>query len=341
MPNATITGTGGHVPDRLITNQDLVDDYGIETDNEWIVKRTGIEARRFAPRGIGTADLALPAAQQAIAAAGLAPHDLDMILFATLSPDYAFPGSGCLLMEKLGLAASGHFVPAMDIRNQCSGFLYGLATATAMVQSGGCKHVLLVGAEIHSGALDLTTGGRTVASLFGDGAGAVVVSATDEDKGVRGWWLGSDGRFTDVLCQKVWDMGERPFIPTNDAGVGQVVPEHLWAHMDGRQVFRHAVERMSWALVQACQAQDITTDDIDLFFFHQANLRINQYVAKTLGIPEEKTVNNIQRYGNTTAATIPLLLAEAVRDGRLKPGMKVAMVAFGSGFTWGSAIVDW
>jgi 3-oxoacyl-[acyl-carrier-protein] synthase-3 len=229
----------------------------------------------------------------------------------------------------------------MDIRNQCSGFLYGLGTATAMVESGACKNVLLVGSELHSGALDLSTEGRTVASLFGDGAGAVVVSATDEDRGVRGWWLGSDGRYADVLCQKVWNMKERPFIPIGEDGVGRVSPENMFAHMDGRQVFRHAVERMSWALIQGCQALDISADEIDLFFFHQANLRINQYVAKTLGIPEEKTVNNVHKYGNTTAATIPLLLAEAERDGRLKPGMKVAMVAFGSGFTWGSAIVDW
>ncbi len=341
MPNACISGTGAHVPDQIVTNDELVSRYGIDTNNEWIIKRTGIETRCFAPDGVGNADLALPAAQQAIEAAGIEASDLDMILYATLSPDYAFPGSGCMLMDKLGLAEAGHFVPAMDIRNQCSGFLYGLGTATAMIESGACKHILLVGSELHSGALDLTTEGRTVASLFGDGAGAVVVSATDDDRGVRGWWLGSDGRFTDVLCQKVWDMGRRPFIPVDDHGVGQVSRQDMFAHMDGRQVFRHAVERMSWALIQGCQDQGITADDIDLFFFHQANLRINQYVAKTLGVPLEKTVNNIQKYGNTTAATIPLLLAEAERDGRLKPGMKVAMVAFGSGFTWGSAIVDW
>ncbi len=341
MPKAFISGTGMYVPEHRVTNDDLVNTYGIDTNNEWIVKRTGIEARRFAPAGVGNADLALPAAQQAIDNAGLEPSDIDMILYATLSPDYAFPGSGCLLMHKLGLAEAGHFVPAMDIRNQCSGFVYGLGTAASMVQSGACKHVLLVGSELHSAALDLTTEGRTVASLFGDGAGAAVVSATDDDRGVRGWWLGSDGRYTEVLHQKVWDMSQRPFLPRNEDGWGLVKPEHMWAHMDGRQVFRNAVERMSWALIQGCQELDITAEDIDLFFFHQANLRINQYVARTLGIPEEKTVNNIQKFGNTTAATIPLLLAEAEQDGRLKPGMRVAMVAFGSGFTWGSAIVDW
>lgn len=265
-----------------------------------------------------------------------------MIVFATLSPDHAFPGSGVYLQQKLGLCEGDNpkFVPALDIRNQCSGFVYGLATAASMVQSGGAKHVLLVGAETHSAALDLSTEGRTVSSLFGDGAGAVVVSATDEDKGVRGWYLGADGRYADVLSQKVWDIKKRPFIPTNAEGVGQVEPGHMWAHMDGKQVFRNAVERMIGVLMQACMAQGITRDDIDLFLFHQANMRINQYVAEQIGVPEDRVVHNIQRYGNTTAATIPILLAEAVQSGKLKPGMKVAMVAFGSGFTWGAVIVD-
>ena len=180
-----------------------------------------------------------------------------------------------------------------------------------------------------------------MASLFGDGAGAVVVSATDEDRGIRGWWLGSDGRYADVLCQKVWDIKQRPFIPLNEDGVGQVQPEMMWAHMEGKKVFRHAVERMCEAVLTACTDQGITGDDIDLWCFHQANMRINQYVARTLGIPDDKLVHNIDRYGNTTAATIPLLLDESARNGRLQRGMKVAMVAFGSGFTWGSAICDW
>ncbi|MCB9579547.1 MAG: ketoacyl-ACP synthase III [Polyangiaceae bacterium] len=342
MPNAYISGTGFYVPPRVVTNDQLAKDYGIDTTHEWIVKRTGIEERHFAEEGVGTSDLALHAAEDAIAAAGIQKTDLDMIVFATLSPDHAFPGSGVYLQQKLGLCEGDNpkFVPALDIRNQCSGFVYGLATAASMVQSGGAKHVLLVGAETHSAALDLSTEGRTVSSLFGDGAGAVVVSATDEDKGVRGWYLGADGRYADVLSQKVWDIKKRPFIPTNAEGVGQVEPGHMWAHMDGKQVFRNAVERMIGVLMQACMAQGITRDDIDLFLFHQANMRINQYVAEQIGVPEDRVVHNIQRYGNTTAATIPILLAEAVQSGKLKPGMKVAMVAFGSGFTWGAVIVD-
>lgn len=343
MPNAFISGTGGHVPEQVVTNDDLADNYGIDTTHDWIVQRTGIEERRYAPEGQCSADLAVPAAEQAIAQAGIDKTDLDMIVFATLSPKHAFPGDGVYLQEKLGLCDAGRFIPAMDLRNQCSGFVYGLAAASSMVQSGMVGHVLLVGGETHSAALDLTTRGRTVASLFGDGAGAVIVSPTEEDRGVRGWYLGADGRFADKLCQKVWDMSQRPFIPPAEGadGPGRVEPELMWAHMEGRHVFKNAVERMVMVLMQACWDQQIDLGDIDLFCFHQANMRINQMVAQTMGIPEDKLIHNIHRYGNTTAATIPLLLAEAVETGRLTRGMKVACVAFGSGFTWGSAIIDW
>lgn len=340
--NAAITGTGFYVPPRIVTNHDLVA-LGVDTTHDWIVQRTGIEARRFAEEGVGTADLALPAARDAIERAGLTPGDLDLIVLATLSPDMCFPGSGVLLQQKLGLCdgADAKYCGALDVRNQCSGFLYGLHVATGLVRSGGAKHVLLVGAETHSAAIDLSTRGRTVSSLFGDGAGAVVVSAVQEDRGVRGTWVGADGRFAEALCQKVWDIKRRPFIPVDAEGVGQVDPRHLFAQMDGRLVFKHAVERMSLALMQACWSTGTDPSQIDLYFFHQANLRINQFVAKHLHLPEEKVVHNIQRYGNTTAATIPIMLAEAERDGRLQRGMKIAMVAFGSGFTWGSALVDW
>lgn len=342
MPNAYISGTGFHVPPRVVTNDDLIA-MGVESTHEWIVQRTGIEARRFAEEGVGTADLAVPAARDAIQRAGLTPRDIDLIVFATLSPEMAFPGSGVLLQQKLGLCDGDDpkFCGALDVRNQCSGFLYGLFVATSTVKSGAARHVLVVGAETHSAAIDLSTRGRTVSSLFGDGAGAVVVSATDEDRGIRGTWLGADGRFAEMLCQRVWDIRKRPFIPLNAEGVGQVDAEHMYANMEGRTVFKHAVEKMCLALMQACWATNVEPSAIDLFFFHQANLRINQYVANQLGLPAEKVLHNIDRYGNTTAATIPILLAEAERTGRLARGMKVAMVAFGSGFTWGSSIVDW
>lgn len=343
MPNAYISGTGFYVPPRVVKNDDLRTQYGVETTSEWIVQRTGIEERRYADEGVGCSDIALPAAEEAIKRAGIQKTDLDMIVFATLSPDHCFPGSGVYLQRKLGLCegASAKFVPALDIRNQCSGFLYGLGTATSMVKSGAAKHVLLVGAEVHSAALDLSTRGRAVSSLFGDGSGAVVVSATEEDRGIRSWHLGADGRYADVLSQRVFDISKRPFIPVNAEGVGQVTPENMWAHMDGKLVFKNAVERMMTVLMEACLANNISGQDIDMFFFHQANLRINQYIQDMLGVPNEKVVHNIERYGNTTAATIPILLAEAERSGKLKRGMKIAMVAFGSGFTWGAAIADW
>jgi 3-oxoacyl-[acyl-carrier-protein] synthase-3 len=341
--NAYISGTGFYVPDEVVTNDALTKRYGVDTTDDWIVQRTGIEERRFAPEGTATSDLAVPAVEMALQRAGLSKTDIGMIIFATLSPDHCFPGAGVYLQTKLGLtdADVGHFVGCLDVRNQCSGFLYGLATATSMVQSGSVDHVVVVGAELHSAALDLSSTGRDVASLFGDGAGAVIVSATDEDRGVRSWHLGADGRHADALSQKVWDISKRPFIPLNEEGVGQVEPGFMWAHMQGRLVFKNAIERMTGALMKEFQKLNLTLDDVDLFFFHQANLRINQYVAKKLGLSEEKLFHNIERYGNTTAATIPIMLAEAEGEGRLQRGMKVATVAFGSGFTWGAAIIDW
>ena len=343
MRNAAISGTGFHVPPQVVTNDNLRERYGLDTSHEWIVQRTGIHERRFAAEGLCSSDLALPAAEMAIEASGLDKSSIDMIVFCTLSPQHAFPGDGVYLQEKLGLCEPGsRYIPALDIRNQCSGFLYGLATATSMVRSGGVDHVLLVGAETHSAALDLSTRGRTVSSLFGDGAGAVIVSATEDDRGVRCWHLGADGRHADKLAQRVWDMRRRPYVRVGEAGGdGAIAPDELWAQMDGKLVFKNACERMVEVLMRACWDQGITLDQIELFVFHQANLRINQMVAQLLGVPEEKTVHNIMHYGNTTAATLPILLAESERNGRLKRGMKVALVAFGSGFTWGAAIVDW
>lgn len=343
MLNAYISGTGMYVPPHVVTNDDLRTKYGIETTHEWIVQRTGIESRRFAAEGMGSSEMGSYAAKQALEDAKLAARDLDMILFASLSPDMCFPGSGPILQKRLGLLDGDDpkFVPTMDIRNQCSGFIYGLATAASMVRAGAAKHVLVVGAETHSAALDLSNRGRTVCAIFGDGAGAAVVSATEENRGVRKWYLGADGRFVDALKQPIWDITKRPYIKVNEHGNGEIPPEMLWPQMDGKAVFKNAVERMCASLMEACFDLELTTDQIDLFCFHQANMRINQYVAEQLGIPQDKLVHNIQKYGNTTAATLPLLLAEAAREGRLKRGMKVALVAFGAGFTWGSMIIDW
>ena len=344
MTNAIISGTGFYVPPRVVTNDDLIREYGMETSDEWIQQRTGILERRFADDGVGSADLALEATKMALAEAKLEPQDLDMIIFATLSPEHCFPGSGVYLQDKLGLCSGPKikFVPCLDIRNQCSGFLYGMKVATALIESGQSKRVLLVGAETHSHALDLTTRGRTVASLFGDGAGAAVFEGTDEDRGVRGVWLGADGSNADILAQHIWDISKAPFVELDDEGYGRIPPQMLFAQMDGKTVFKHAVTKITGALMEAMSATGTKLEDIDLFVLHQANKRINEYVAnKLLKVPEDKVVHNIERYGNTTAATIPILLAEAVRSGKLQRGMKVAFAAFGSGFTWGSAIMDW
>ena len=343
MPNAYISGTGFYVPPRVVTNDDLAEQYGIDTTDEWIYQRTGIKERRFADEGVSASDLALQASETAIERAGIDKRDIDLIILATLSPDHHFPGTGVHLQEKLGLCEGEYatFVPALDVRNQCSGFLYGLATAASMIQAGAMRNVLLVGTEVHSAAIDFTTRGRTVTSLFGDGAGAAVVSATEEDRGVRSWKLGADGRYANALSLKIWDISKRPYIPLDENGFGQMDPEMMYPFMNGRLVFRHAVERMIEVMLQVTRKQDLSIDDIDLFVFHQANLRINEYIRKQIGAPEEKFVNNIGQYGNTTAATIPILLAEAEESGKLEPGMKVAMVAFGSGFTWGCVLADW
>ena len=339
MPRAYIAGTGFCVPDNVVTNDDLVTKYGIETSHDWIVQRSGIEARRYAPEGVGPSDLALVASKDAIARAGLDVSDIDMIVFATLSPEHAFPGAGVYLQAKLGLVG----VPAMDVRNQCSGFLYALASARGFIESGLAKNCLVVGAEIHSAALDLTTAGRAVACLFGDGAGAVVVRATsnDDPRGIRWMNLGADGRYADVLAQKVWDTRKRPFMPRDAEGNGLVPPSHMWAQMDGKKVFTNAVEKMLLSIMGMCMENSMDVADLDLLVCHQANMRINSYVQEQLGLPAEKVPHNIEKYGNTTAATIPILLAELERDGRLKPGMKVGLVGFGSGFTWGSALINW
>jgi len=335
---AYIASTAFFVPPTIVTNQDLVETYGIDTTNEWIVQRTGIEARRFSEDGVGPSDMALPAAKEAIARAGLVADDIDMIVFATLSPEHVFPGSGCYLQAKLGIPG----VPAMDVRNQCSGFLYALAAARGFVETGMYKNVLVVGGEKHSSGLQLSTEGRTVACLFGDGAGAVVVRGTDEPgRGIQWMNLGADGRYADVLAQKVWDSRTRPFIKVGEDGNGIVPKEMLWAQMDGKQVFKNAVEKMILSIMGMCMENGLEASDLDLVVCHQANMRINEFVRDQLGLSPEKVPNNIMKYGNTTAATIPILLAELERDGRLKPGMKVALVGFGSGFTWGSAYIVW
>ncbi|MEO8796858.1 MAG: beta-ketoacyl-ACP synthase III [Polyangiaceae bacterium] len=327
---STITGAGHYVPTKVVTNADLA--KLMTTSDEWIVQRTGIKERRFIEHDdIGASDLALPAAKMAIEHAGLQINDIDAIIFATLSPDYNFPGSGVLLGHMLGLPG----VPALDIRNQCSGFLYALSVADAWVRAGVYKNVLIAGAEVHSTGIELNDRGRDVSVLFGDGAGCVVVGrATDPNQGIKSLLLHADGVGAKDLMTEAPSSRRIPRITAEMMAEGRHYPK-----MVGKQVFRWAVEKMPEVAEKALADAKMHVDEIDLFVPHQANMRINQMVGMRLNIPQEKIVHNIEKYGNTTAATIPLGLSEAWREGRCRRGSNILMAAFGAGYTWGGAVI--
>ena len=331
--NSRILGLGHFVPDHVVTNQDLT--RLMDTSDEWIRQRTGIEERHFITHDTGPSDLALPAAEEALRAAGVKAAELDLILLATLSPDIDFPASATLLQRRLGVSG----MPAMDVRNQCSGFLYMLATADAFIRSGGARYVLAVGAEVHSTGIDLTTHGREVAVIFGDGAGAAVLGPEpDPRRGILSTHLHSEGKYAEKLMVEVPNSRSRPRVTADMlSGPGS----RLWPRMEGRYVFKHAVTRFPEVIQEALASNGYTVADLDLLIPHQANLRISQLVAMGLGLPEEKVFNNIQRYGNTTAASIPIALHEAQLAGRVRPGSLVCLAAFGAGFTWASALVRW
>jgi 3-oxoacyl-[acyl-carrier-protein] synthase-3 len=328
-----ILGIGHHVPPRVVTNADLT--HVMDTSDEWIEQRTGIRERHFIDRNLGSADLGLLAAREALAAAGVSAADLDLILFATLSPDIDFPASACLLQRGLGVRG----MPALDVRNQCSGFLYGLSVADQFVRGGTAGRVLLVGAETHSTGLDLTTRGREVGVIFGDGAGAVVLGPEERPgHGILSTHLHAEGRYAEKLCVEAPTSRCAPRLDEDMvAGEGA----RLFPKMEGRYVFRHAVTRFPEVIREALDANGLGVADIDLLIPHQANLRISQMVAASLEIPDEKVFNNIQRYGNTTAASIPIALHEAIDAGRVPSGALVCLAAFGAGFTWASALIRW
>ncbi len=331
--HSRILGLGHHVPERVVTNEDLT--HVMETSDEWIQQRTGIRERHFVSGDVGPADLGLVAAREALREAGSAASDLDLVLLGTLSPDVDFPASASLLQRHLGLRG----MPVMDVRNQCSGFLYMLAVADQFIRTGGARHVLVVGAEVHSSGIDLSTAGREVAVIFGDGAGAAVLGPeADLRRGILSTHLHSEGKFAEKLMVEVPTSRSHPRV-TEDmlSGPGS----RLWPRMEGRYVFKHAVVRFPEVIQEALATNGYTTADIDLFIPHQANLRISQLVALGLELPEEKVFNNIQRYGNTTAASIPIALHEAVQEGRVRPGALVCLAAFGAGFTWAAALMRW
>jgi 3-oxoacyl-[acyl-carrier-protein] synthase-3 len=329
MRNSRILGIGHYVPSRVLTNHDL--EKLMDTSDEWIRQRTGIEERRVVEKGVPTSELALEASRRALESAGLGPRDLDLIVVATLSPDYYFPGVGVLLQDKLGAGE----IPALDIRQQCSGFVYGLSISDQYIRTGTYERVLLVGAEVQSAGLDYTTRGRDLAVIFGDGAAAVVLGPTDGE-GVISVHLHSQGKYHDMLWLEKPGSQSSPTITPEDLEEGRHFP-----HMEGQAVFKHATRRFAESIQETLAHNRIGVEEIDLFFFHQANLRIIDAISKLVGIPPQKTFNNLQRYGNTTAASIPLCMSEAVEQGRLRRGHLICPVAFGSGFTWGSALIRW
>ncbi|POB14719.1 3-oxoacyl-ACP synthase III family protein [Halobacteriovorax sp. DA5] len=329
-----IIGVGSYVPPQVFKNSDI--EEMMNTSNEWIVQRTGIEQRHWVDAKTSTSDLALKASEEAIANAGIKKEDIDMIILATLSPDFDFPGTGCFLQDKLGLSE----IPAIDIRQQCSGFLYAMTVADKFIVSGSNKNILVVGAEVHSKGLDQTPDGRNVSVLFGDGAGAIVMSATEvNDKKTEPCFIDASLHSEGKYAKELWLPAAGTGFDSTERLSQEMFDEKLhYPQMNGKTVFVHAVKRMTEALSKLMAKNGVTVDDVDVFLFHQANLRINSKVAEVMGIPEEKVFNTIQKYGNTTAATIPLGMHDAMKEGVLKPGMLVASAAFGAGFTWAASL---
>ncbi|HET9992632.1 MAG TPA: beta-ketoacyl-ACP synthase III [Kofleriaceae bacterium] len=332
MQRSRIMGIGMAVPDRVVTNHELA--AKMETTHEWIVERTGIEERRWVSPGETGAGLAAKASREAIERAGIKAEDIDLIIYATLSPDVYFPGTGVFVQRELGIASRG--IPCLDIRQQCTGFIYGLSIADAYIRTGNFKHVLLIGSEIHSTGLDVSTAGRDVTVIFGDGAGAVVIGrATDDRSMLLSTHIHADGTEAEILWTEAPASRNHPRI--DEAALAE---RKHFPQMKGKNVFKHAVTRMPQAIMEGMMANGIKAiTDIDMVIPHQANLRINQMVAQMIGLPPEKMHNNIQKYGNTTAATIPICLHEAIELGKVKPGDLVCLVAFGAGLTWGSAFL--
>lgn len=330
-----IAGLGSYVPENVVSNEDL--SKVMDTNDEWIQERTGIKERRHIKKGDGnsTAVMGMKAAKIALERAKIDKDDIDLIVFATLSPDYYFPGCGVQVQDMLGI----HTCPAIDVRNQCSGFIYGLSIADQFIKTGMYKNVLLIGSENHSGGLDMTTRGRSVSVIFGDGAGAAVLTRSDQDgQGILSTHLHSEGKHALELSLKG---------PSTMHWVPEILEENpqedipYYPYMNGQFVFKNAVQRFSEVIMEGLKENGLEVSDIDMLIPHQANLRISQFIQKKFKLTDDKVYNNIQKYGNTTAASIPIALTEAWEEGRIKEGDHVVLAAFGSGFTWGSAIIKW
>ncbi|HTT69098.1 MAG TPA: beta-ketoacyl-ACP synthase III [Gemmatimonadales bacterium] len=331
MPRTEFISTGMYVPERVVKNDEFT--QWMDTSDEWIRTRTGITERRWVAEGQSGADMALEATRRALADAGLKATDLDAIIYCTLSPDYFFPGTGVFLQRKLGVAE----IPCLDVRNQCTGFLYGLSIADAWIRTGQYRRVLLVGSEVHSTGMDLTTRGRDLAVLFGDGAGVAILGPTEADgRGVLSTHIFADGRYAEMLFCDAPASARRPRLSQEDLDSARIYPR-----MEGKEVFKHASTRMPESVQRALGANGLAAKDIKILIPHQANLRISEMVRRQLDLRDDQVYNNIQRYGNTTAGSIPIALDECVRAGRLARGDLLLLAAFGSGFTWGSAAIRW
>jgi 3-oxoacyl-[acyl-carrier-protein] synthase-3 len=351
MPGFEIIGTGHYVPGKPITNDDLA--RVMDTSDEWIWKRSGIRQRHYCPEGLGASDLALEAAKKAIVAANIEPREIDYVVFATMTPEYIFPGSAALLGAKLGLEG----VPALDIRQQCAAMIFGLQIVDGLIQSRAAKTILFVGAEAHAGFMpwedwDALEGRsdravpaeekeranrhRALAVLFGDGAGALVFRTTDRDAGLRGVKVHTDGRAAELLYVPGGGFRTRPYWKSNHFDDQMHIPR-----MDGRELFKFAVTKLPQCARALCREQNVSIHEIDWFLAHQANARINEYIREQLGVPQEKLPSNIDRFGNTSAGTLPILIDEVTRAGKLKKGDLTMMLALGAGIHWGCALVRW
>lgn len=335
MYHSKITGLGYYVPDNIVTNDDL--SKIMDTNDEWIQERTGIKRRRHVNSlEDTTTSMGVKAAKIAIERSGIAKEDIDFIIFATLSPDYYFPGPGVLVQRDLGLKTVG----ALDVRNQCSGFVYAISIADQYIKTGMYKNILVIGSEVHSRGLDFTTRGRGVSVIFGDGAGAAILSREEDlTKGILSTHLHSEGQYAEELALIAPGMGKRwvtDILADNDPN-----DESYYPHMNGQFVFKNAVVRFSEVIMEGLQANGLDVSDIDMLIPHQANLRISQFIQQKFKLNDDQVYNNIMEYGNTTAASIPIALTEAWEKGKIKEGDTVVLAAFGSGFTWGSVIIKW
>ena len=332
--NSYISGIGFNLPDKIMKNDEL-SNY-MDTSDEWITERSGIKERRVVDRhesdGVGPSDLAIPAVEQALKMANLDKEEIDLIIFSTAMPDYFLPGSGCLLQEKMGFPTIG----TLDIRQQCAGFIYGLDIADQYIKNGRYNNILFVCSEVQSTTIDYSNRGRDVAVLFGDGAGAVIISSTSESKGILSTHLHSEGKYAKELWIETPSAQMYPRLSHKLVDEGR---HHL--RMNGREVFKHAVKRFPEVIMECLNYNNLNVNDIKLFLPHQANIRINNMVQEKLGLKNSQILNNIHKYGNTTSATIPILLGEAYKENLFDEGDYILMAAFGSGFTWGASLIKW